>query len=132
MESTNQKWVNICYLVAAALLGYVVLTAGLKISAAVDLETRVRNAELIIRVVSVLAGAVLFGVLYKHPTANGFMNEVVDELSRVSWPTQKETTSATFIVLVMVLISGVVLGLVDTLLVYGIPKLIDGLGRAFH
>ncbi|OFZ19284.1 MAG: preprotein translocase subunit SecE [Bdellovibrionales bacterium GWB1_55_8] len=43
------------------------------------------------------------------------MNEVMVELSRVSWPTQKETTSATMIVLVMVIISGVLLGFLDYL-----------------
>ena len=78
-----------------------------------DLETRIRNIELILRVVSVLAGGLLFIALYRHEKANQFMNEVVVELTRVTWPTQKETSSATFIVIVMVVISGMVLGLLD-------------------
>jgi preprotein translocase subunit SecE len=43
------------------------------------------------------------------------MNEVAMELSRVSWPTQKETTAATFMVIIMVVISGMVLGFFDYL-----------------
>ncbi|OFZ85855.1 MAG: preprotein translocase subunit SecE [Bdellovibrionales bacterium RIFOXYD1_FULL_55_31] len=43
------------------------------------------------------------------------MNEVMMELSRVSWPTQKETSSATMVVVIMVMISGMVLGFLDYL-----------------
>ena len=41
------------------------------------------------------------------------MNEVMVELSRVTWPTTKDTTSATVVVIVMVLISGLILGVLD-------------------
>ncbi len=59
------------------------------------------------------AGAILFMVLYRNEQANQFMNEVIVELSRVTWPTQKDTSSATLVVIVMVLISGLVLGFLD-------------------
>ena len=114
MESTqNQKWVNLSYLAAAALLGYIVFSAGTHIAAAFDVEARVRNIDLMIRGLSLLVAAVLFFVLYRHTRVNQFMNEVVIELGRVSWPTQKETTNSTIMVVVMVLISGVILGLLD-------------------
>jgi preprotein translocase subunit SecE len=67
----------------------------------------------VLRGVSVAAGAILFVVLYRNDQVNQFMNEVVVELSRVTWPTQKDTTSATFVVIVMVIISGMILGLLD-------------------
>jgi preprotein translocase subunit SecE len=114
MESAqNQKWVNLSYLAAAALLGYIVFASGIHIAAAFDLEARVRNIDLMIRGLSLLVAAVLFLVLYRHTRVNQFMNEVVIELGRVSWPTQKETTNSTIMVVVMVLISGVILGLLD-------------------
>ncbi|NDD90698.1 preprotein translocase subunit SecE [bacterium] len=43
------------------------------------------------------------------------MAEVVVELSRVSWPTQKETQAATVMVVIMVLLSGAFLGFLDYL-----------------
>jgi preprotein translocase subunit SecE len=43
------------------------------------------------------------------------MNEVMVELSRVTWPTQKETTTSTIVVIVMVVISGLILGFLDYL-----------------
>jgi preprotein translocase subunit SecE len=113
MESQNQKWVNLSYLAAAALLGYIVFSASGKIVGLYDLEARVRNIDLILRGVSVIAGAILFLVLYKNEDASQFMNEVMVELSRVAWPTSKDTRSATGIVIIMVVISGLILGLLD-------------------
>ena len=113
MESTHQKWVNLCYLAAAAVVGYVVFTFSSGLVGTYDLESRVRSIDLVVRLLSIVVGAILFFVLYKNENSNQFMNEVVVELSRVTWPTQKETSSATMIVIIMVLISGMILGLLD-------------------
>lgn len=113
MESQFQKWVNLSYLAVAALLGYLVLTLATKLVGTYDLETRVRNVEMIIQIGSVACGAILFGILYRNDKANQFMNEVMLELSRVTWPAQKDTTSATIVTIVMVLISGMLLGFLD-------------------
>lgn len=113
MESQYQKWVNLSYLAFGALVAYVVFVTGLHLGGAYDLEARVRNYDLVVRGVSVLVGAVLFFGLYRHQRANQFMNEVMTELARVTWPTQKETTNATFVVIIMVVISGMILGLLD-------------------
>jgi preprotein translocase SecE subunit len=113
MESQFQKWVNLSYLAVAALLGYLVLTLVTKVVGTYDLETRVRNIELIVQIGSVVCAGILFFILYRNDTANQFMNEVMLELSRVTWPTTKETTSATIVVIIMVLISGMALGLMD-------------------
>jgi preprotein translocase SecE subunit len=113
MESQYQKWVNLSYLAVAILFGYIVFSMAGKIVGAYDLEARIRNIDLILRGVSALLGAILFIVLYRHEEANQFMNEVMVELSRVAWPTQKDTSSATLVVIVMVVVSGIVLGLLD-------------------
>lgn len=113
MESQHQKWVNLSYLAAAVLLGYIVFSASGKLIGAYDLEARIRNIDLILRGLSVATGAILFIVLYKNEAVNQFMHEVVVELSRVAWPTPKDTRSATGIVIIMVLISGMILGLLD-------------------
>ncbi len=113
MESQHQKWVNLSYLALAALVGYVIFALSLKVVGSYDLEARVRHIDLFVRGLAVVVGAILFFVLNRNEKANQFMNEVVVELSRVTWPTQKETTSATLIVIVMVLISGMILGMLD-------------------
>ena len=113
MESQHQKWVNLSYLAVAALVGYMVFTFSSQMVGAYDLESRVRSIDLVVRLLSIVAGAVLFFALFKNEKSNQFMNEVVVELTRVTWPSQKETTSATMIVIIMVLISGMILGLLD-------------------
>jgi preprotein translocase subunit SecE len=113
MESQYQKWVNLSYLLFAGLVGYVIFSGAGHFAGAYDLEARVKNVDLIIRGGALLIGAIVFFVLYRNEQANQFMNEVVTELARVTWPTQKETSNATIIVLVAVVVSGMVLGLLD-------------------
>jgi preprotein translocase subunit SecE len=113
MESQYKKWVNLSYLALAAILAYLVFAFSLNVIAIWDLETRVRNVDLVVRGISLAAGLILFAVLYRNDRANRFMDEVMNEVSRVTWPSTKETTSATFIVIIMVLISGLILGALD-------------------
>jgi preprotein translocase subunit SecE len=113
MENQHQKWVNFSYLAVAALFGYIVFAFAMKLAGTYDLEARVRHVDIIIQMSSIALSIVLFIVLYRNQKANEFMSEVVLELSRVTWPAQKETMSATMIVIIMVLISGMILGLLD-------------------
>ncbi len=113
MESQYQKWVNLSYLAFSAILAFVVFTLSGKIIAAYDLETRIRNIDLLLRGISLGIGVISFFLLYRDQKINQFMNEVVAELNNVTWPNQKDTGSATLIVIVMVIISGVILGLLD-------------------
>src|SRR4051794_25045386 len=114
METSQyQKWVNLSYLALAGLVIYITFTAGQYAVGAYDLEARVRNVELVLRGVSIVLGGIVFLVLYRNEQANQFMNEVATELARVTWPTHKETSNGTIIVIVMVIVSGLVLGLFD-------------------
>jgi len=115
MENQQQKWVTLSYLAVAALLAFVTLSLGQKFMGAYDLEAKVRNADLILRGLSMLAGVGLFIGLFRSEKATQFMTEVVVELSRVSWPTQKETSAATILVIIMVVVSGLFLGFLDYL-----------------
>lgn len=118
MESQSadrRKWVNLSYVSVSVLISYILFSLLTKLAGVYDLEARVQNVDLVIRGLSAGVGLVLFFVLFRHSRVNVFMDEVVLELSRVTWPLQKETTRATIVVLVMVLISGVALGGMDTL-----------------
>lgn len=59
------------------------------------------------------AGAAIFAIANK--TVFTLANEVVDELSKVSWPTRDETTHATVVVIVTVVICSIYLGLFDSI-----------------
>lgn len=45
-----------------------------------------------------------------------FSREVKTELKKISWPGRKETSASTVVVIVIVLVSGVYLGIVDLIL----------------
>ena len=45
-----------------------------------------------------------------------FLREVRAELKKITWPGRKETIASTMVVIVIVLISGVYLGIVDAIL----------------
>jgi len=115
MESQNQKWVNGTFLAIAALIGYIVFAAAFKLAGVYDIETKVKNLDLIIRFGSMGLGVLLFAGLYRSDSANQFMHEVVTELARVTWPTSKETWGNTWIVVIAVLVTSVFLWLMDTL-----------------
>jgi preprotein translocase subunit SecE len=63
--------------------------------------------------------------LYRNDRAYGMVNEVANELKKVTWPSAKEVRAATIVVIVMSVISAVILGVFDivwsnlTELVYG-------------
>ncbi len=118
MENNQQKWVNLSFVAASLLVAYIAFVLSTKFSVFLDFEGRVRNLDKILMGVSAGFGALLFFGLYKNNTANTFMNETVAELSKVTWPTQNETTKATFAVLVAVTIAGVAFWMVDSLWVY--------------
>jgi preprotein translocase subunit SecE len=118
MENQYQKWINFSYLALAICIGSLVFAIAGKIVGDYDLESLIKNTDLILRGAAFFSGGLLFLLLYRHERINDFMNEVMGELARVSWPTQRETTAATGIVLVSVLVSGVLLGIFDYFCIY--------------
>lgn len=116
MENQYQKVVSIGYLALAALATYLCMAAMMKISDAYDLEAKVKSIEFIIRGGSLLIGGWIFYFLQRNTKVNSFTNEVAVELfTKVTWPTSKETMSATGVVMVTVLLAGVVLAVFDWL-----------------
>lgn len=114
MENQYQKVVSVSYLVLAALVAFLALVAMMKLSTTYDFESRIKSAELLIRIASVGIGGLVFFVLYSNTTANTFMNEVaVELLTKVTWPTSKDTVQATIVVMIAVVFSGVMLALFD-------------------
>lgn len=60
-------------------------------------------------------GTALLGALgiWRNSTAHTWAGEVVDELTRVAWPSQQETRHATMVVIVAVVVCAGYLGIFD-------------------
>ncbi|MCM0604994.1 MAG: preprotein translocase subunit SecE [Xanthomonadaceae bacterium] len=124
MDNSRQKWVNMSFLAGAVLVGYVLFELSFKIAGTFDLEARVKQIDWIIRFSSIGISALIFLVLYNSSKANQFTDEVVLELSRVTWPASKETTRATIVVVIMVLIAGILLGGMDVFWAWAVKSIL--------
>ena len=113
MEAQLKKWVNLSFLAAAALVSIILFSFSTKMASTYDIETRVKNIDMVIRIGSLLLGLATFIFLSLYEKASSFMHDVVLELSRVTWPTVKDTRGATFIVIITVVIGGMILGFFD-------------------
>ncbi|MCP4602935.1 MAG: preprotein translocase subunit SecE [Proteobacteria bacterium] len=51
--------------------------------------------------------------LWRHPKVNRLALEIVTELSKVTWPTRKELSASTVVVIVLSIIAAIILGLFD-------------------
>ena len=93
----------------------ILFVAFSSLAARLNLESSVKSIDLVIRLTSIALGAVLGLGLYFNDNSNAFMNEVVLEMTRVTWPNTKETTNSTIWVIMFVLVAGAILGAFDSL-----------------
>ena len=70
-------------------------------------------SEMNISMVSALIAVTASVVLYRNDRIYTLANEVSGELKKVTWPTAKEVRAATFVVIVMAIVSALILGLFD-------------------
>jgi preprotein translocase SecE subunit len=115
MENQRQKWVNMTLLFASLMVAGVAFVGLSKLSAVYNLESSFKQIDLYLRIGSIVLGAALGFGLYFNDKSNAFMNEVVLEMSRVTWPASKDTTNATIWVILFVIVAGALLGAFDSL-----------------
>jgi preprotein translocase subunit SecE len=71
------------------------------------------NFALIRELVPVVAGSVLFVALLWNSKVNTFLDEVVSELRKVTWPTREDVVKSTIVVLGCVLFASGVIAIFD-------------------
>ena len=120
-ENAPNKPVHLIYLCGAVLLFYLLQWSIDWIWGYFGTAPTESKLSLIAAVVATTTGI----VLYRNDRFYNLANEVSGELKKVTWPTAKEVRTATFVVIIMAVISAVILGLFDgmwtsvTELVYG-------------
>lgn len=113
-QSGSNKTITVSFMFAGILIG---------IFAAVLMETlaavttggfgRFVSQDLVRHGLPVVLGFAVFIFLQTNKGIHDWAGEVVMELSRVVWPSRKDTTAMTIVVCVMVLLSGAVFGILD-------------------
>jgi preprotein translocase subunit SecE len=111
----TQKWVNLGLLVAALL---VFLFVNQLLGALWGVARLPLGDDWPVEPSQILAFLVAAGVAFwarRYRRANGFFNEVVLELSKVTWPERKETVASAGVVIVLIGIAAAILFLIDQL-----------------
>ena len=111
---SNKRLVLTVFLSAGVLTWIILESLTRQIAASFRLATRFPGAEVGIVVLPVLLAATLSIFLMRNARTSEFMNEVVVELKKVSWPQRKELYATTVVAIVFMLIAGVILGLFDS------------------
>ena len=70
-------------------------------------------SDTVVTAVSVIGGPLVSIFAYRHPGLNQLSFEVAEELSKVTWPTRRETSSSTVVVIITSIIAAGVLGFFD-------------------
>ena len=71
--------------------------------------------DLVVTGSAAIIGVLTGFLLYRHPRVSVLANEVAGELSKVTWPSRKETSRSTLVVIVTSIIAAFYLGVFDSL-----------------
>lgn len=120
MDKTNSKILTLSFATAAA-LGAFVLHLLIKILAgAFGVVARVTDTDVVRHGAPLVFGALIFLALQLNPRVLVWGDEVVSEIRKVVWPSGKDTTAMTIVVVVFVLIASVIITTFDLLAGQGV------------
>ena len=123
METNFRKFTYLSFLVIAGLIALVGYLFGETILVALKIPTQLRAfgdaSSLVLNhaaVAGIFSGLVGFGTflgLSFSRSAVEYTDDCMAELSKMTWPTQKETTATTIVVCVMVLVAALLFFVMD-------------------
>ena len=115
MDKTNSKVLTLSFAITAAIVGTTVHILLKSFASAFGIVARLTDSDMIRHGFPVLLGLVLFALLQFNPRVLTWGDEVVSELRKVVWPSQKDTTAMTIVVIIMVTLSSLIVASFDFL-----------------
>lgn len=109
MDNTTSKILTLSFAIVGALMGLTIHLLIKAFSGAFGIVARMTDADIVRHGVPVAVGFIVFAILQFNPKILTWGEEVVVEVKKVVWPTRKDTTAMTIVVLVMVAISSVII-----------------------
>jgi preprotein translocase subunit SecE len=106
----NSKWVHLMFAVGGLLLAFLMVKMTEWI-----LGYFMKPKDLLVLPIGVGTAAAITIVAWRNKEFFAKAQEIILELMRVTWPTRKETSAATMVVIVTVIIFSILLGLFDML-----------------
>lgn len=113
MEKTISKIMFVSFIGGAFLVGYTAQVLNTLLSSSFGGYARVMDSDLINNLLPVGLGVVFLLYVYSSKKVKEWAQEVIVEVSKVVWPSKKDTTAMTIFVCIFMILSGVLLGLFD-------------------
>ncbi len=113
MEKTINKIMMVSFVCGAFLLGYSVQVLNTLLSSSWGTYARLTDSALVSQGLPIIAGFAFFIYLSASKNVRSWANEVIVEISKVVWPSRKDTTAMTVFVCFFMILSGILLGLFD-------------------
>lgn len=121
----SKKVVNFIYISFGILLYFIVRQISGDIFEFYQLNVMFAGANHLPQVIAILSGVGLATGCIMNAKSNAFAAEVVAELKKVTWPSQKEIYAATIVVIITLIIMAVILYMFDMLWAYLIKLMIS-------
>ena len=115
MDKTNSKILTLSFALASALIGFTFHLLIKVLAGAVGFVARAADGDLVRHGLPVATAIALFAALQFNPKVLAWGEEVVGEIRKVVWPSRKDTTAMTIVVIIMVAISSVIITVFDLL-----------------
>ena len=113
MDKTISKIMFVSFVAGAFMVGYTVQVINTLLSSSIGAYARVMDSDLMSNLLPVAAGILFLIYCYSSKKVKTWAKEVIVEVSKVVWPSKKDTTAMTVFVCIFMLLSGVILGLFD-------------------
>jgi preprotein translocase subunit SecE len=109
MDKTNSKVLTLSFAIVGVIAGVTLHFLIKSFSAAFGVVARFADSDLVRHGLPVFVGLAVFALLQFNPRVTTWGDEVAVEIRKVVWPSRKDTTAMTIVVLVMVAISSVLI-----------------------
>ena len=124
MEKANSKILTLSFALAGALLGFTLHVLVKLLAGTFGAVAKAADSDLVRHALPVVFGMAVFAVLQFNPKVLAWGEEVVSEVRKVVWPSGKDVTAMTIVVIVFVLIASVIITTFDLLSGQGIKLLV--------
>ena len=109
------KYVHVTFFAGALVAGWLLVNLTDTVWTSLNLAVTAVPAP-VFWIEFVMGGGIAIALalyMWRHPQLNRLVVEIVTELSKVTWPTRKELSSSTVVVLVVSIIAAMILGAFD-------------------
>jgi preprotein translocase subunit SecE len=113
VEKQNKKVLSVSFIVMAFIVAVVVDVVMESLAASFGTVARIRSIDLVSYGLPISVGFLTFLFLQFNKKVLLWGDEVVVEIRKVVWPSRRDTTAMTIVTCVMLVISGILLGVFD-------------------